>query len=194
MLGLSSTGRPALFLDRDGVINTDFGYVHTPECTEWIDGIFELCQRAQAMGLSIVVVTNQAGIARGYYSQAQFEQYSRWMVDQFRQREVDILAVYHCPHHPEFGIGTLKTECDCRKPRPGMILQAAREHGLDLSRSALLGDKVSDIQAAASARVGLRVLLGDDGLGQMGLPAHYRVENMAEVGAVLEAWCSNGER
>ena len=190
----ASRPRRALFLDRDGIINTDFGYVHTPERTEWLQGIFDLCRKAQSLGFVVVVVTNQAGIARGYYSQAQFEDYTRWMLEQFRQRGVDILAVYHCPHHPEYGIGPLKIECDCRKPAPGMILRAAGEHGLDLAGSALLGDKVSDIQAAASARVGLRMLLGSDGAGQDGLPALRRVESLSEAGAVLETWCGHGDR
>lgn len=180
--------RRALFLDRDGVINTDFGYVHTPDRTEWVDGIFDLARRAQAIGFVIVVVTNQAGIARGYYTEEQFREYSRWMVEQFRGHGVDILAVYHCPHHPEWGIGSLKTRCDCRKPAPGMILQAAREHDLDLTLSALIGDKMSDIQAADSAGVGLRIILGQDGAGDAGILQCERVDDLAEAGEKLEEW------
>ena len=138
---------------------------------------------------------NQALLQTFLVGQPEFrEMLQRPEMEQFRQRGVDILAVYHCPHHPEYGIGPLKIECDCRKPAPGMILRAAGEHGLDLAGSALLGDKVSDIQAAASARVGLRMLLGSDGAGQDGLPALRRVESLSEAGAVLETWCGHGDR
>jgi len=184
-------GRRALFLDRDGVINQDFGYVHTPDRTEWVDGVFDLCSRAQALGMAIVVVTNQAGIARGYYTENDFLAYTAWMIEQFRARGVQILAVYHCPHHPEMGKGALKTVCDCRKPAPGMILRAAREHALDLPHSALIGDKVSDIRAADAAGVGLRILVGQDGFGDSGIPRAARVETLAEAAWKLEEWHQN---
>jgi D-glycero-D-manno-heptose 1,7-bisphosphate phosphatase len=157
---MSPAARKALFLDRDGVINVDRGYVHTPEQTEWIPGIFELCRRAAELGYLLVVITNQAGIARGYYGEAEFAQYSDWLRGQFAERGLRIEAIYHCPHHPTEGIGELRRECDCRKPQPGMILRAARELGLDLSGSALLGDQPWDMEAARRAGVAHRFRLG----------------------------------
>ena len=99
------SGRKALFLDRDGVINVDHGYVCTPERTEFIDGIFELCRAARQAGHLLVVVTNQAGIGRGYYSEQQFIDYMDWMRAEFEQRGTTLDAVYHCPHHPTHGVG-----------------------------------------------------------------------------------------
>lgn len=146
--------RPALFLDRDGVINADHGYVHTPEQTQWMPGIFDLCREAVADGFVLVVVTNQAGIARGYYTEAQFLDYTRWMHAQFAKRGVPLLATYYCPHHPTEGKGIYLRDCDCRKPKPGMLLRAIEELGLLPSASKLIGDKASDLAAGASAGVG----------------------------------------
>ena len=152
--------RKALFLDRDGVINVDAGYVHSAEQTQWIPGIFELCRAARDLGYALVVVTNQAGIARGYYDEAQFAAHSAWLLGQFALRGLKLAAIYHCPHHPTEGIGELRRECDCRKPRPGMILQAQRELDIDLSASALLGDKDSDLEAGRAAGVAHCLRLG----------------------------------
>jgi D-glycero-D-manno-heptose 1,7-bisphosphate phosphatase len=146
--------RRALFLDRDGVINIDHGYVYLPEQTEWVPGIFELCRSAQGLGYDLIVITNQAGIARGYYDEAQFEAYTRWLHGQFANRGLPILATYHCPHHPTEGIGELRRQCDCRKPEPGMILRASRELDVDLATSAFVGDKPSDMAAGRAAGVG----------------------------------------
>lgn len=154
--------RRALFLDRDGVVNINHGYVHTPEQTEWVPGIFELARSARDAGLVIVIVTNQAGIARGYYSEAQFEAYTRWMHDCFAREGAPLLATYYCPHHPEFGLGELRVSCECRKPKPGMLLHAGARFGLDLRRSIMLGDKPSDAEAAHAAGVGTYV--GLDGV------------------------------
>lgn len=148
----------ALFLDRDGVINVNHGYVHTPEQTDWVPGIFDLARAARAVGYVLVVVTNQAGIARGYYSPAQFEEYTRWVHGCFAAEGAPLLATYYCPHHPEAGLGALKVECGCRKPRPGMLLRAIREWNLDASSSILIGDQPSDIDAAAEAGIGSSVL------------------------------------
>ncbi len=157
---MSGLARRALFLDRDGVVNVDHGYVYRPEQTEWIPGIFELCRIAVELGYVLVVITNQAGIARGYYGEAEFAEYTHWMHAQFQARGVEILATYHCPHHPIEGIGELRRDCDCRKPRPGMILRAQRELGLDLAASALIGDKDSDLEAGRAAGVGHCLKLG----------------------------------
>lgn len=140
---------PALFLDRDGVINVDYDYVHRIDEFDFIDGIFDLCRRYQEKNYSIFVVTNQSGIARGRYSEADFAVLSDWMVAVFKAQGVTITAVYHCPHHPD-----ITGPCDCRKPRPGMLLRAATEHGVDLAASVLIGDKERDVEAGCNA--GLR--------------------------------------
>jgi D-glycero-D-manno-heptose 1,7-bisphosphate phosphatase len=157
--------RRVLFLDRDGIVNRDHGYVFRPDQTEWVPGIFELCRAALDLGFELVVVTNQAGIARGLYTEAQFLEYTRWMTAQFRDRGIPILATYHCPHHPTAGSGPLTRACDCRKPAPGMLLQAARDWDIDLVGSALIGDKDSDIEAGNGAGVGhcFKVVGGADG-------------------------------
>jgi D-glycero-D-manno-heptose 1,7-bisphosphate phosphatase len=149
--------RPALFLDRDGVINVNHGYVHTAEATEFIPGIFDLVARAHAAGRVVVVVTNQAGIGRGYYTEAQFAAYTAWMQAEFAARGAPIARVYFCPDHPEHGIGAYRRETPMRKPGPGMLLQAAAELQLDLARSMLVGDAESDIQAGRSAGLGRTV-------------------------------------
>lgn len=155
---LSPALSPALFLDRDGVINIDKGYVHTPEATEFVEGIFELVRHANQQGYKVIIITNQAGIGRGYYTEEDFHKYMDWMRGEFDKEDAHIDAVYFCPHHATHGIGQYKTTCTHRKPAPGMILQAAKEHNIDLTRSIMLGDKESDMQAAEAAKIGKAVL------------------------------------
>lgn len=154
--GLRGQRRRAAFLDRDGVINRDFGYVHRREDFAFVDGALAACAQLHARGFALVVVTNQSGIGRGLYTEEDFLRLTDWMRAQFAAQGAPLAAVYHCPHAPEDG-------CACRKPAPGLLLRAACELGLELSRSVLFGDKDSDLQAAAAAGVPLRVLLGTDG-------------------------------
>lgn len=149
----------ALFLDRDGIINVDKNYVHRPEDFEFVDGIFELCRIGQQQGYRPVVITNQAGIGRGYYSEADFHALTEWMMERFAEQGIRIEKVYFCPFHPEHGIGQYRCESDFRKPNPGMILQARAELNLDLAASILVGDKESDIEAGLRAGVGLNILV-----------------------------------
>jgi len=149
----------ALFLDRDGIINVDHGYVHKIADFEFVDGIFELCRLALAKGYQIFVITNQAGIARGYYEQATFQALSKWMVNAFAEQGVTITKVYHCPHHPSKGVNEFVMPCHCRKPEPGMIFQAEKEFSLDLANSIFIGDKISDMQAASNAGIESRILV-----------------------------------
>lgn len=152
----------ALFLDRDGIINRDLGYVHRPADFIFQPGIFALCRGARARGFGLVVVTNQAGIGRGFYTEAQFHDLTRWMLGMFRAEGVSFLGVEFCPDHPVHGIGAYRRENPRRKPGPGMILDACAAHGIDPARSAMLGDRASDMQAALAAGVGTRLLLPAD--------------------------------
>lgn len=160
------TTHRALFLDKDGVINVNHGYVCTPDRTDFIDGIFGLCQAATRHGWLNVVATNQAGIARGYYTEREFRAYMEWMRGEFRRHGARLDAVYYCPHHPVHGIGEYLRVCDCRKPGPGMLLAAMRELAIDPAQSVLIGDSASDAEAAEAAGLGRILLLQPDASSQ----------------------------
>lgn len=179
--------RPALFLDRDGIINVDHGYVHRREQFEFVPGIFDLVRHAAEVGWPVVVVTNQAGIGRGLFDEAAFHDLTRWMCARFAAERAPIARVYHCPYHPEFGLGAYRLDHPWRKPRPGMILQAAADLGLDLPASAMVGDAMTDIAAAAAAGVGLRILVGT-GDTLDGAPAFQRAADLAEALATLRSY------
>ncbi|GAA0349118.1 D-glycero-beta-D-manno-heptose 1,7-bisphosphate 7-phosphatase [Bowmanella denitrificans] len=153
----------ALFLDRDGVINLDHGYVYKPQDFQFVEGIFALCRRFHQAGYLLVVVTNQSGIGRGYYSEADFAQLTEWMKQRFIEQQAPLAGVYYCPHHSESAQGQYKLACDCRKPEPGMLLQAAKDLNIDLSQSVMVGDKVSDMQAAERAGVKKRYFFAHPG-------------------------------
>lgn len=138
----------ALFLDRDGVVNIDKGHVYLSEQFEFTPGIFDLCRKYASEGYLIIIVTNQAGIAKGIYTEKDFTVLTVWMLDHFLKEGIKISGVYHCPHHPDVtGI------CDCRKPAPGMILQAVRDFDLDIKECILIGDKDSDLEAGRRAGI-----------------------------------------
>lgn len=149
----------AVFLDRDGVINQDHAYVHKIEDFEFIDGVFEACYQFQALGYKLIVVTNQSGIGRGYYNEAQFAQLTEWMCQQFQAHGITIDGVYFCPHHPHKAQPPYQRECTCRKPNPGMLLEAIEAHIIDPKQSVMVGDKGSDIQAALAAGVSTKILV-----------------------------------
>jgi len=152
-------GQPAsraLFLDRDGVINHDAGYTSHKDQFTFIDGIFDLCRAAVAAGYKLIVVTNQAGIGRGYYTEQDFLELTDWMRQQFVDMGCDITEVFHCPFHPLHGQGIYKQESENRKPNPGMLLTAARKYAIDMAASVMVGDKDSDMEAAQRAGVGTR--------------------------------------
>jgi len=152
----------ALFLDRDGVINVEKHYVYRIEDFEFMPGIFDLCTQAQALNYRLVVITNQAGIARGYYSEADFQRLTDWMLGEFRARGIMIDRVYHCPHHPTAGVGEYRRDSFDRKPNPGMILQAQRDFDLDLTHCVLIGDMDTDIAAGRAAGVGHLLKLSNE--------------------------------
>lgn len=149
--------RRALFLDRDGVINVDHAYVHRCEDFDFIEGIFDIVRQAQQASFIVIVITNQAGIGRGYYSEADFHCLMTWVGKKFTEQGGMIDKVYFCPDHPEYGIGKYRRDCTFRKPAPGMLLQAAQEYDVDVKNSLMVGDKPSDMEAAQAAGVGTRL-------------------------------------
>ena len=151
--------RSAAFIERDGVINEERNYVHRIEDCDFMPGAIEGLSKLDHLGYALVVVTNQAGIARGLYSEAEFELLTDRMLQKLRLAGINILRVYHCPHHPEGKLKELAITCKCRKPRPGMLLAAAEDLGLSLGKSVLVGDKQSDIEAGKSAGVPINILV-----------------------------------
>ncbi|MFH8133509.1 D-glycero-beta-D-manno-heptose 1,7-bisphosphate 7-phosphatase [Pantoea osteomyelitidis] len=150
---------PAIFLDRDGTLNVDHGYVHEIDNFQFIDGVIEAMRELKNMGFALVLVTNQSGIARGMFTEDQFMQLTEWMDWSLADRDVDLDGIYYCPHHPEGSVAEYRQECDCRKPQPGMLLSAQKELHIDMAASYIVGDKPDDMHAGAAAGVGTKVLV-----------------------------------
>jgi D-glycero-D-manno-heptose 1,7-bisphosphate phosphatase len=153
----------ALFLDRDGVINIDGNYVHKISDFIFIDGIFDLCLKAQNLGYLIIVITNQAGIAHGYYTEEQFLELTKWMENEFRKRQIKITKTFYCPYHKDAKIEKYKQDSFDRKPSPGMILKAIEEFNIDPEKSIMIGNMETDMMAAFKAGIGMRVLFDETG-------------------------------
>ncbi|MCK5666541.1 MAG: D-glycero-beta-D-manno-heptose 1,7-bisphosphate 7-phosphatase [Thiotrichaceae bacterium] len=153
------SAQPAVFLDRDGVINFDPGYVYRIDDYQFIPGVFSACREFIRLGYQIIIITNQSGIARGLYTEDDFKLLTKWMLDQFKEHGVEITDIYFCPHHEVHGKGQYKIDCLCRKPKPGMIKQAESEHQINLKQSILIGDKPDDIKAGRAAGIAKNFLV-----------------------------------
>jgi D-glycero-D-manno-heptose 1,7-bisphosphate phosphatase len=174
------TVKRTLFLDRDGVVNVEVGYLHRTEEVRFVEGIFSLCRTAARLGYRLIVVTNQAGIARGFYSEADFHALMEFMRGQLRVEGVELDAVYYCPFHPEHGIGEYKREHEDRKPGTGMLLRGAREFGVELRESVMVGDRCSDVAAANAAELRQAFLIS--GTETVECSGNYlAVDSLAEV-------------
>ena len=158
----SPSGECALFLDRDGVINKEINYLHKIEDFEFIDGIFDLCRTAVDNNFRIIVVTNQSGIARDYYSEADLEKLTKWMMREFAERGIEISKVYACPHFIDANLEAYRRDCHARKPNPGMLLQAQKDFNLDLSKCIFIGDKESDMEAGLRAGINNLILFHEE--------------------------------
>ena len=141
-----------IFLDRDGVINKEINYLHKIDDFEFIDGVFESCQYLISLDYQIIVITNQSGISRGYYTEKDFQIITEWMIAEFQKNDIIILDIFHCPHLPN-------SNCNCRKPKPGMLLDAKYKHNIDMQNSWLIGDKEIDIIAANSSGITNTILV-----------------------------------
>lgn len=145
--------KPCAFLDRDGVINVNGDYVHTPAAFRFTPGMPEAVRLLNDAGWLVIVVTNQAGIGRGLYTEAEYATFESWIDQRLAEAGAHVDAWYHCPHHPTAGVGEYLRQCECRKPAPGMLLRAIDEWGPDVSRSFMIGDMPKDLEAAAAAGV-----------------------------------------
>lgn len=149
----SGARRPAAFLDRDGVLNVDHGYVHRPEQLEWVAGAPESVRVLNEAGYYVLVITNQSGVARGFFDEAAVKAFHAHMQNALAEKGAYIDAYYYCPHHPEGTVKAFAMACTCRKPRTGMLERAAREWPIDINRSFFIGDKDHDMAAAAAFNV-----------------------------------------
>jgi D-glycero-D-manno-heptose 1,7-bisphosphate phosphatase len=143
-------GFPTAFLDRDGVLNIDDGYVHRVEDLHWITGAPEAVQLLNDAAFRVVVITNQSGIARGHFDEDAVVRFHAHMQEFLRARGAHIDAFYVCPHHPEGTVAPYAVDCECRKPKVGLLKQAARNRPIDHARSFVIGDRDSDVEAAVA--------------------------------------------
>jgi D-glycero-D-manno-heptose 1,7-bisphosphate phosphatase len=158
----------AVFLDRDGTVNIEKHYLFRPEEFELFPGVPESIRRLNQAGFLVIVVTNQSGVARGYFSLTDVEDLHRHLQAELALYGAHVDAFYVCPHHPDHGQGEFRIDCDCRKGAPGMLLQAAKEYAIDMPRSFMVGDKPADIEAGLAA--GCTPLLVLTGYGQASSP------------------------
>lgn len=145
--------RRAVFLDRDGVLNIDRGFVFKPENFEWVEGAVDALRRINEAGYLAVVVTNQSGIAREYYTETDFAALTAWMRRELMAKGARFDAIYHCPHHVDGSDSELAVACECRKPKPGMLLRAVADLNIDAAHSFLIGDRLQDMEAAQAAGI-----------------------------------------
>ena len=151
--------KPAIFLDRDGTINLDHGYVHLSDDFQFIEGVIDAMVELKKMGYLLVLITNQSGIARGLFTEDQFMHLTEWMDWSLADRDVDLDGIYFCPHHPQAMIEEYRQDCECRKPKAGMFVDAQAQLDIDMSASYMIGDKMEDMLAASAAGVGHKVLV-----------------------------------
>jgi D-glycero-D-manno-heptose 1,7-bisphosphate phosphatase len=154
----------AVFLDKDGTINEDFGYINDPSNIKLISGSAEAIKLLNNAGYKVIVISNQSGIARGYITEGQLQAVDKALKKEVLAQGGYIDDIYYCPHHPEIGLHPYKRVCQCRKPEPGMLKKAAKEHGLDLSQSYMIGDKATDIEAGK--RAGTKTIFVTTGWGK----------------------------
>lgn len=179
----------AVFLDRDGTINVEKDYLYLPEQLEFIEGSVEAIRRLKRAGYLVVVVSNQSGVARGYFTEEDVERLHHYSAEQLARQGVEVDAWLYCPHHPQ-GKGSYALSCRCRKPMPGMLLDAARRFDIDLAASVMIGDKLIDVQAGHAA--GCRAILVRTGYGaqeEQLVPAGVAVCN--DLAAAADLLCDN---
>ena len=168
-----------IFLDRDGVINKEINYLHKIDEFEFIEGVYETCRYLINLDYKIIIITNQSGIARGYFTENDFQIVTNWMIAEFKKNDVSILDIFHCPHLPD-------SNCKCRKPRPGMLLEAKYKHNIDMQNSWLIGDKENDIIAANKSGITNTILVkSGHQINETNSNAKYILESVIQSSKVI---------
>ena len=157
----------AVFLDRDGTINEQMGYVNHPDRFVLLPGVGRAIARLNRADLAVVVVSNQSGLARGYFPEELIEQVHRKMIQGLEKDGARLDGIYYCPHYPRATLAKYRVDCDCRKPRPGMLVKASEELGLDPARSFVVGDRSSDLEAARAVGATSVLVLTGYGRGEL---------------------------
>jgi D-glycero-D-manno-heptose 1,7-bisphosphate phosphatase len=168
-----------IFLDRDGVINKDINYLHKIEDFEFISGVFETCRYLQHLDYQIIIITNQSGISRGYYTEKDFQTITEWMLAQFKKNDINILDVFHCPHSPD-------SHCNCRKPKPGMLLNAKHKHNINMQNSWIIGDKEADIIAGISSGITNTILVkSGHKIDELNSKAKFIIDSIQQTNKII---------
>ena len=169
-----------IFLDRDGVINHEVNYLYKVEDFKFIDGIFESCRHFEKLGFKIIIISNQSGIGRGYFSQEEYNYLTEWLMNEFYENKINIYDVFSCPHSPD-------QNCSCRKPKPGMFLNAKNKHGIDMKNSWMIGDKESDIIAATKSGITNTILVNSGHkIDKYNSTAKYILESIKDASKVIQ--------
>ena len=168
-----------IFLDRDGVINKEINYLHKIDDFEFIDGVFESCQYLISLDYQIIVITNQSGISRGYYTEKDFQTITEWMLAQFKKNDINILDVFHCPHSPD-------SHCNCRKPKPGMLLNARYKHNINMQNSWIIGDKEADIMAGINSGINNTILVQNSHkIDELNSKARFIIDSIQQTKKII---------
>lgn len=174
------------FLDRDGVINTEVNYLSSIDDFSYIPKSIDALKLLIAKNYQIIVITNQAGIGKGFISEEQYNAVTKFYIEDLKAHGIEILKVYHCPHHEAATLLSFRKDCYFRKPNPGMIIDACTIFGVDREQSILVGDKVSDVQAGMAAAIGRCFLVRSGHKLRAGVCRHYRVfDNLYDLAVAL---------
>jgi len=170
-----------IFLDRDGVINKEVNYLHKIENFKFIEGVFDACLYFQNLEYKIIIISNQSGISRGYYNESDYKNLTEWMLIQFEKNSVSILDIFHCPHLPE-------SKCNCRKPKPGMFINAQNKYNISMEDSWMIGDSESDIQAANTAGISNTILVrSGHSIDELNSKSKYIIDSIKQYSIVIDA-------
>jgi len=169
--------KKVIFLDRDGIVNKDTNYLYKISDFQFTLGIIDACLYLLRLDYHLIIITNQSGIARGYYNTEDYINLTKWMLEQFNKQGVKILDVFYCPHGPD-------SNCNCRKPKPGMLIEANNKHNINFKKSWMIGDRESDILAAKSAGIEQTILITSNQEDRQS-KATYILESITEVRSII---------